>query len=332
MNYIIPNDNELYENYIARILEIRPNKKDKNNYQERHHIIPKCKNGNDEDNNLIYLYPIEHYYAHKLLALENSKDIQLARAWWLMSHMQTNQNIWEYVTPEQYNEARKHFGEMLSEKQKGQPMPESCKEAHQKILDEQKIRIRCVETGQEFSSYTEAVHSFGVEKSGNIRLAALGYRKTAYGYHWEIIDNYELQQKAQQNREVVNKELQYKPIYCYELDKVFMSCREACIELHLEPKNLSSVLHGKRKHVNGYSFDFIHPSVEEQEKIKATKEKKKEGKTRKSRSKILCVETNEIYNSQTEAAEATGIASQRISDVVNGYSKTAGGYHWIKVK
>lgn len=37
-------------------------------YYERHHIIPKCVGGNDDEENLIYLTTEDHYIAHLLLA------------------------------------------------------------------------------------------------------------------------------------------------------------------------------------------------------------------------------------------------------------------------
>ena len=81
---VIPINKETYEMYIQRILNIRENKKDDKNYQERHHIIPKCLGGSDDSDNLIYLYAQEHYYAHKLLALENKTNNNLQYAWWNM--------------------------------------------------------------------------------------------------------------------------------------------------------------------------------------------------------------------------------------------------------
>lgn len=71
---IIPKDEEKYKDYINRILNIRKNEKDKNNYQEKHHIKPKSLGGLNTPENLIYLYAQEHYYAHKLLAQEYPKE------------------------------------------------------------------------------------------------------------------------------------------------------------------------------------------------------------------------------------------------------------------
>ena len=36
-------------------------------YYERHHIIPRCLGGTDDECNLVYLTPEEHYVAHQLL-------------------------------------------------------------------------------------------------------------------------------------------------------------------------------------------------------------------------------------------------------------------------
>jgi hypothetical protein len=38
-----------------------------NGYTEKHHIIPKCLGGSDEQSNLVNLTPEEHYIAHQLL-------------------------------------------------------------------------------------------------------------------------------------------------------------------------------------------------------------------------------------------------------------------------
>lgn len=70
-----------YQEFINNILETRgrfgiPEQE----YKERHHIIPRCMNGRDEEANLIDLYAREHFIAHKLLAIENSDNYQLIYA------------------------------------------------------------------------------------------------------------------------------------------------------------------------------------------------------------------------------------------------------------
>lgn len=47
--------------------------------------------------------------------------------------------------------------------------------------------------------------------------------------------------------------------------------------------------------------------------------------------KIRCIETGQIFNSQTEAAEAMGCCHQNISNCLRGKAKTACGYHWERI-
>lgn len=43
---------------------------------------------------------------------------------------------------------------------------------------------------------------------------------------------------------------------------------------------------------------------------------------------VLCVETNEVFESAHDVERKTGIYASNISMVCNGKLKTAGGYHW----
>ena len=44
--------------------------------------------------------------------------------------------------------------------------------------------------------------------------------------------------------------------------------------------------------------------------------------------KIICIETQIIYESIAEAQRKTGINHSHISETCNGKRKTSGGYHW----
>jgi hypothetical protein len=60
MNY-----KRIYDRFIADRLTKQPNKP---TYYERHHILPKCLGGADEEENMIRLSPEDHFFAHLLLA------------------------------------------------------------------------------------------------------------------------------------------------------------------------------------------------------------------------------------------------------------------------
>ena len=75
---------ETYQDFINNILETRGRFNCGDEYHEKHHIIPKCMDGTDDEDNLIDLYAKEHFIAHKLLALENKENDKLQYAWWCM--------------------------------------------------------------------------------------------------------------------------------------------------------------------------------------------------------------------------------------------------------
>lgn len=57
MNYV-----QIYDRLIQRALQRIPE-----GYVERHHIIPRCMGGDDDNTNLVALTPEEHFLAHILL-------------------------------------------------------------------------------------------------------------------------------------------------------------------------------------------------------------------------------------------------------------------------
>ena len=65
MNY-----QKIYENIIQKVRFLNRIKLKKDNpnyiYYERHHILPVCLGGNNNEKNLILLTAKEHYICHKL--------------------------------------------------------------------------------------------------------------------------------------------------------------------------------------------------------------------------------------------------------------------------
>ena len=70
MNY-----QQIYDNIVRRgrnrILD---------GYKEKHHIIPRCLGGTDDENNLVSLTPEEHYLCHLLLVKIHPNNIKLVKA------------------------------------------------------------------------------------------------------------------------------------------------------------------------------------------------------------------------------------------------------------
>ena len=100
-----------YLDFINNIIETRGRFSCGDKYHEKHHIIPKCMNGTDNEENLIDLYAREHYGAHRLLALENPDNEKILFAWGIMSAKSSNTDGRYELTAEEYEEAKMALSE-----------------------------------------------------------------------------------------------------------------------------------------------------------------------------------------------------------------------------
>ena len=96
-----------YKEFIDNILETRGRFGCGDEYCERHHIVPKCLGGGNEEENLIDLFAREHFEAHRLLALENPKERGLQYAWWRMC--QCNRSSKKAMMLRQKNTKKQEF-------------------------------------------------------------------------------------------------------------------------------------------------------------------------------------------------------------------------------
>lgn len=128
-----------YKEFIQNILDTRGRFSCGNEYHERHHIIPKCLGGTNDEENLIDLFAREHFIAHRLLALENPTDKRLTFAWWNMAQCKGSSKKREAVTPEEYEEAKVVRSSMISELLKGRTF---TNETLNKMRESQKARYK----------------------------------------------------------------------------------------------------------------------------------------------------------------------------------------------
>lgn len=101
-----------YKQFIDNILQTHGRFDCGEEYHERHHILPKCMGGTNDEENLIDLFAREHYIAHKLLALENPHNEKLNYAFWCMSHLSDKNQERYVVTSEEYEQARIIFSSL----------------------------------------------------------------------------------------------------------------------------------------------------------------------------------------------------------------------------
>ena len=120
-----------YNEFIDNIINTRGQWNiPENEYFEIHHIIPACVGGdgiryagnrkkNSIHENLIWLYPEEHFIAHKLLAEENPDNAKIVFAWSRMTFPKgkTQRNF--EISEDDYAELKRMLSKHLSENNPG---------------------------------------------------------------------------------------------------------------------------------------------------------------------------------------------------------------------
>lgn len=150
-------ENLTYQAFIDNILQTRGRFACGDEYHERHHIVPKCLGGTNEENNLIDLFAREHFEAHRLLALEHPEQHSLQYAWFMMSNCNTAPTNRRYmVTAQEYEEAKKSYSRVVSLDRKGMRFSEQhrkniSKAQRGKIISEE-TRRKMRENHADFSN------------------------------------------------------------------------------------------------------------------------------------------------------------------------------------
>ena len=95
-----------YIEFINNILHTRGRFACGEEYHERHHIVPRCMGGGNNEENLIDLFAREHFVAHKLLALENPNNKKLQLAYVCMSFVKNDREHRYQLNEDEYEQAR----------------------------------------------------------------------------------------------------------------------------------------------------------------------------------------------------------------------------------
>lgn len=170
-------------------------------------------------------------------------------------------------------------------------------------------KVICAETGVLYNSVKDA------EKFGgpNVWNCLKGMNNTANGYHWYYEDEVE---KAKEMKKYFGfMPSKHQKVICFETGKIYNSISEA--EKESGATTIKRCLQDPKFTSGGY-----HWCTEEQYK-NGFMPKQKDIVNAK---KIICVETNVVYNSLTEAEILLKISG--ITKCIHDYSRTAGGLHW----
>ena len=315
--YIEPKEKESYQEYIQRILTTRKNCKINGDYMERHHIIPKSSGGTNELENLIYLYPQEHYWSHKLLAEENLDNLALQRAWWILSH---RDNV--FVSVEEYAKAKQAFSQSISGKNHPQygKTGELSANYGKHLSEETKLKIAETKKGEKNPQYGK-----------------VGELSPSYGRFLSTETKEKISQ-TKKSQYIKEKHPMYNKKHTEESKKKMSDAKkgkkidniEQLEKMSERMRGENNPMHGIRLIGEDNPFYGKHHSENTKKKISNSKKGKNMGQYNITSIKVRCVETNVLYNSMGEAQRETGILSQNISKCCNGVRKTAGGFHWLK--
>lgn len=120
-----------YHEFINNIIGTRGRFNCGDEYHERHHIVPKCMGGTNDEDNLIDLFAREHFIAHKLLAQENPDNNSLIYAWCCMAFAKNDYECRYELSPEEYEEARITLSAARKGVKSGSPSDETVNKIRQ---------------------------------------------------------------------------------------------------------------------------------------------------------------------------------------------------------
>ena len=305
-----------YNEFIQNILNTRGRFNCGDEYYERHHILPKCMGGTDNDNNLIDLLAREHFIAHRLLAEENPDNDSLTYAWWMLAHIDDRE-----ITPEEYEQAKMAFskackGRSISEEQK-----QRLRECHigRRASEEAKKKMSLAHSGKNNPNYGKPRSE---ETKQKISQANTGHRHT---------EEYKLEaSKRNSGRNNPN----YGNKWSDE-----------------QKQHMSEIMSGENNHMYGK-----HHSEETREKMskaaigkpKSDAQKINQSNAMKGRFigeqnhnhiPIYCPELNEQFWGGQEVHDKYGISCSGISQCLKGTRNSAGRHPitgepltWVKVE
>ena len=334
---------ETYEGFINNILNTRGRFACGDEYHERHHIIPKCIDGGNEEENLIDLFAREHFIAHKLLALENPDNYGLQCAYSMMAFPKNNFHKRYELTPEEYEEARILFSESIKGEnnplygRRGKDSPRYGK-CHTEETKAKLSELASAKTGDKNPNY------------GNHKLA--GENNPNYGKHLSE-ETKEKIRRANTGRipseETIRK---LKTAQSGENNGMYGKnhSEESKKKMSDAKKGENNYMYGKHhseetKRKISESNKGKIMSEETRQKMSESKSgerhprygkhlsKEAKDKLRESNFKILCqydlnMNFIRVWEYKNQAAQELGISSTSISHCCNGVYKTAGGYQW----
>lgn len=258
-----------YENIYKNLIERAKNRMlDDNEYVERHHIIPKCLGGNNSKNNIVKLYPKEHYIAHLLLYRIHPNHQGLAYSFWMMCNGNRKNKRDYKVSGRLYEEIRNDFIKMVTQREgtfKGKSHSELTKlkisnsKKGQKVWlgkkhkEESKIKMSDSAKGKVISDLTkEKMSNFwkGKPKSDETKKKMSELQKGENNSYKRYLELTGL------------PHVKSKPVTQFSINgefiKEWVNANIASKELGLSYKSINNCLNGKSKTSQGYVWKYLN--------------------------------------------------------------------------
>jgi hypothetical protein len=177
------------------------------------------------------------------------------------------------------------------------------------MICEKNVKIYCSEDISKIENYFEAVNDIENTWDCHHRFET----HNSDGYRWVI--------------DISRKELIALGMYYNKpsTELIFIK-RKDHLSLHCKDRKIGNLTEEHKQKIARAHKGKKRIAFSEEWKSKLSKANK--GKNSPNRKPVLCLETNEIFASATEAAEAKSCSRNGISRVCLGQNKTAGGYHW----
>ena len=176
MNY-----KKIYEDLVNR-----GRTRELNAYKERHHITPRCVGGTDDDENLVYLTPEEHYVAHQLLIKIYNGNYALVKAAAMMIPNRPSNKMYGWL--------RRRFSEAQSASQSGEKNSQYGTHWEHNPITKENRRVRGdLEKGWVLGKYKKPkepkVYKKDITKKQNVKL---------YTEYYEIYSQYGFEKFVEQ--------------------------------------------------------------------------------------------------------------------------------------
>jgi superfamily II DNA or RNA helicase len=192
--------------------------------------------------------------------------------------------------------------------------------------------VFCMETKRIFSSITKVEKDLGILHSG-IYGACIGEYHSSGGLHWkfyeegdELKDWTEYILKIEEGRGKGGHPS--KSVFCMDNCKIYSAIAEAERDTGAARQTIRKVCQGKQKTAGGLHWKFYEEGDELKDWTDFIMGVEGQRKHRGVSKRVMCIETEEIFESCAAADREKNIYRGGVSAVCTGAKKTAGDLHW----